>query len=203
MARPENVPQNHIDAVGADLNGLLHVGPTGIGTMVHIDGTTVNEPAPSFGPAFSVWTITRPGILKGAEAGSDIGEVARRTGRLHHQMILQNELGYARSAETPADAPANAPALLEFSTSPLADRVGDAYAWVQAHAPDDPLVRLLEIPSYQTHALWLWHEETESSDGAVIVSAPEFIGFRRYAILSSSEFLRTLARAEPVAHSRR
>jgi hypothetical protein len=168
------------------------------------------------GESFAVYSLGAEYVEKGPPGGADLAQLARKTGRWHHQIkVGKKPVGFARSTGE-GDA---AVELQQIYVSDLAKYVDEAITWLDAYeeqnpngeAPD-PVVRLLVVPAYQVHAFWLCdpRAEGEPPSGAsrtpakaesgawgyggesrvlVIDAPPHLDGLRPNALLGSGEFL--------------
>jgi len=108
---------------------------------------------------FRVYTLRFGQIEKGLKEGSDLTQLAEPTGRWHHQVMCNGQpVGFARSLSESAEGFD----VCQLYVSALARRIDKAVTWIDDfeqsnpdYAASDPVVRLLFIPSYQTHAFWI------------------------------------------------
>lgn len=117
---------------------------------------------------FALWTLRAETLDSDYDATPDLERVASVTDRWHHQ--VRGEAGafaFARSVR--AGEHRNEWQVAEVFVSPLARRVDDAIDWIDAHISQDPVARLLVVPTLQVHAFWLHGDGTEQ---LVVVDAP-------------------------------
>jgi hypothetical protein len=143
------------------------------------------------GTTLSVWML---GLAATTERHNRLETVATRTSLWHHQLWhAGTATKFARSR--PFGHQAEDWKVQAVTTSKIAEKIEHALAWVDKHVAGDPLVRLLIIPAYYLHALWL---VTADSDQILIADRP-----KQYATLeldhlySFSEFLAHLSLNRP------
>lgn len=82
-------------------------------------------------------------------------EVMRPTGAWHHQ-VRTGERATHMASSVPAGFAEEALEVSRWVASPIAGKIDDAIAWVDANYPDDDAtVRLLVAPAYLLHALMI------------------------------------------------
>jgi hypothetical protein len=179
-------------------------------------------PPPSFElrETFAIWSLSIDRIEDGLRTDKDLVELARWTGRWHHQVVCnERPVGFARSTNRSVAALD----VCQLYTSDLAKHIDDAITWLdefEAQNPDNAasnrLVRLLFVPSYQTHAFWLIKEPPKDSpetlgssrvnpepvqagSDVLIIDAPSYLEpLRPLMMLTSNELLEALREKEPL-----
>jgi hypothetical protein len=155
------------------------------------------------------------GGVASVEGPSLVG-LARRTGRWHHQVKIDDRaVAFARSTEPEASGAR----LRGLFVSPLALKVDEAITWIDERerrasagarasggtraagvgrgAGADPLVRLLVVLSHQVHAFWLLEEASGSSGVLIIDAPPGFAPPGRRTLLGERAFFDLLLRHRP------
>ena len=181
---------------------------------------------------FRVYTLRLDKIEKGLKEGSDLIELAEPTGRWHHQVSCNVQpVGFARSLSKSAEGFD----VCQLYVSALARLIDEAVTWIDDfegrhpdYAASDPVVRLLFIPSYQTHAFWIVRGSSGSSlralasralkglglnvgresegSSVLIIAAPSYLTdappdrrpLRQQTLLTSKELLEAFRGKEPL-----
>jgi hypothetical protein len=130
-----------------------------------------------------------------------LAQLAQRTGHWHHQIRENGSLlHFALSA--PHGPESEDWTLLAVFSSPVAARLATAIAWADGNPPDDfedLKVRLLIVPAYQIHALWL---TGDAKDRIVIADMPALRALKYETSYSGREFLEALSQETPVSGTR-
>lgn len=135
----------------------------------------------------AVWQL---GLDATTKTGQDISDLAINTGYWHHQ-IRHGPTASEFARSTPLGPAPNDWQVEETSTSPLANKVQSGIDWIDQNVHDDPTVRLLVIPSYYIHALWL---TINGSSRVLIIDKPDQYKLLDYnRLYTSNEFLDILA----------
>jgi hypothetical protein len=200
----------------------------------------INETAPTGGPlsakrkrrrppfelgeTFSVFTLSLDRIEEGQRTGVDLFYLAQDTGRYHHQLAYHGQpAGFARTTSENAAGMD----VCQLYVSALAKHIDDAINWLdefekkdQAYAAFNPLVRLLFIPSYQTHVFWLIRDpkglvrrlasrargaggtsrkQPQVTSDVLIIDAPSYLSpLGPLTMLSSRDLLDALREKQPL-----
>jgi hypothetical protein len=181
MAHAENFPDAAADEVvkqiGALLPGQFIANPPAEGEV------TLSE-------TFEVWILDGNAVTQPTDS---LRQLARPTGYRHHQVFIKGAAKlFARS--TPPDAATGRWRVTEVFESELAGKIDEAIDLIDSMDRDDiddPLVRLLIAPTYQTHAFWLL-SDTKDDQVLVLSRPPEFTSLRTDQLLSQGEFLEAL-----------
>lgn len=207
-------------------SGLAHESLT-LDSLTDFSTPPANAQPPSFElrETFCVYSLRFDRIEEGLQTGADLVQLAEPTGRWHHQVMCGGwTVGFARSLSESA-ASFN---VCQLYVSDLAKHIDDAVTWIDAfekqnpaYAASAPVVRLLFIPSYQTHAFWLVRgpsggffrslvsrvlrvlgidakKETGGSD-VLIIDAPSYLRpLRPLTKLSSKELLEAFRGVQPL-----
>ncbi|RCJ16849.1 hypothetical protein A6S26_32360 [Nostoc sp. ATCC 43529] len=179
MAYTDTFPDDVLDTVATQIGSRLSL-PSG-------------ERAVEIRETFSVWMLGLDATTKPEEP---IAKLVTKTGRWHHQISIGSQVrSFARS--TPYGPTAADWSITQVtSDSPIAEAIDEAIDWVDKNVKDDPLVRLVVIPSYYLHVFWL---ETEKGSHILVVHKPDqYIRLKYETIYSLREFLELLAQ-EPHA----
>ena len=137
--------------------------------------------------SFPVWSLDPASY---PPRGARVRELGRPSGAWHHQIRHSNGVAqYARSRGEglrPEDW-----RVVEIVESPLAGAIEDAVAWLDIHARDRSIARLVHIPAYLMVAFWL---ESSDSDRILLVQAPRtYAGeFDMRRLYPAAEFLARL-----------
>ena len=190
------------------------------------DGGPTPAPPPSFemSETFVVCTLSLDRLEEGQRTGVDLFYLAQETGRWHHQIVCNGRpAGFARTtSENVAGMD-----VCQLYVSPLARHIDDAIDWLDEfekknpdYAAFNPLVRLLFIPSYQTHAFWLIRdpegllrrlgsrdlgavgispEQPQVTSDVLIIDAPPYLSpLRPLTMLTSRDLLDALREKQPL-----
>jgi hypothetical protein len=184
------------------------------------------QPAPkpwfAMRETFAVWTLSVEQIEEGLQTGADLVRLAKPTGRWHHQVVCDGKaVGFARTLSESGSGLD----VCQLYVSDLAKHIDAAVAWVDEfeekqpdYAESNPLVLLLYVPSYQTHAFLLvkWLDEgsltrrlledpkadpggESVSTDVLIIDAPSYLPtLRPQTMLSSRELLEVFRQHEPL-----
>jgi len=146
--------------------------------------------------SFPIWTLGLDSVGAAFESGVDIQELASPTGRWHHQIRLGDSVtAFARSM--PLGPSPNDWSVREVFASPIAAKIDNAIEWVDKISNYDPLVRLLIVPAYNTHAFWLTDNDYHST--IIIIDSPySNYDNNQYHAMSSKEFIEYLFNREHI-----
>jgi hypothetical protein len=187
MAHAEQLSNKELGALAAELGSYL-ANPSGFG-LTSLTDVRIAE-------TFEVWTLGLDTIVYATQKGIDIARVACPSCHFHHQLLLEGEpRAFARSHREITSCLAQW--LIDgVFVSGLAAHIDEAIGFLDQRDSSDRLVRLLVVPSYQLHALWLIGKEATA--GIVVADAPpEFTVFGSQTFLSSKEFLQDLSLLTP------
>lgn len=145
------------------------------------------------GEAFELWMLPLDAIRA---ANASVREAAFSTGRWHHQVYVNGEArAFARSRRNPG-APGGWE-LVALMQSSLPQGVDRGVEWLDVRAPDAAPggVRLLSVPTYHLHALWL---AAGAADRFLVVDAPRYYrAFRPERLYDDQELLQALRSEKP------
>lgn len=152
---------------------------------------------------FDVWMLRLDTIAYGAAYNIELTKLATDIGRYHHQITFAG-LAEAFARSSLPVTPQGSPTLEELFVSPLAKRIDEAIEWIDQTVTDDPLVRLLVVPSHYLSALWLAYSTGPSRVLIVDVGGAPSIdfehilnGLKANQLHDSSAFLQALSNTLP------
>lgn len=142
---------------------------------------------------FQVWMVGAESITKLGRNAPALDMLVQRTDRWHHQITFNGQatvIGRSYYDQSLANC-----RLAELFVSPLAAKIQHAITSIDhgAIAARNCLVRLLNAPAYQMHALWLYDERKRASQIMVIDSPEEFREFRFDEPVNAGEFIVALS----------
>lgn len=185
VAHAEQLPDDVLDEVSKQIGEMMH-GVIDPERLAKADPTTDKSP-------FEVWRLGADALL---QPTPELRRSAGLTGRWHHQVFLDDvPQGFARSA--PLGAQPSSWRVLGFFESKLAGKIAAAAAWIDddKNVSGDPLVRLLEVPTYQVYAFWLLRDDGQ--DEVFVIDCPEvFTHLRPNQLLSQASFIDGLRREQ-------
>lgn len=184
MNNTEMLPDDILDHLASEIGS--HVSALGPGIFKFGPG--------ELGESLSLWMLPADKIAESQEPDA-LSEIAQTTGRWHHQLLFGGKaLAFARSMPFGPD-PASW-RVLELFESPLADAIGAALEWLDAAQGEDTVVRLLVVPAYQVHVLWLVGDHPGE---VYIVDRPQtFKSMPVGKLMSEQEFLQALRAEKPI-----
>lgn len=183
MAHAKELPEEVSKRIAADIGRRL---------PLLMDISLLSPPTIELGETFEVWMLGRDKIMG---RGKEIRSMAQNTARLYHQIFLGGKPGaFARSKQNTTEPDQWQVAAVFLS--PLAENIDKAIAWVDNNVQNDPLVVLLDVPSYFLHALWLMDN---SNDFFLLASfPPQYNDFQYSRLYNSQDFLNLLRRRNPI-----
>ena len=150
------------------------------------------QPSAELTETFPVWFLSIDAISTGSD---NLLELAQDTLRWHSQIWIDGRPEAVVRTMASGDDVSDW-VVRQILKGDFAKAVDDAIRWVDAEVEADPLVRILEIPTFFMTALWLIDGQESS---VVIVRCSENLqNLSRFVQYSSQEFLRVL-RQEPHA----
>jgi hypothetical protein len=145
-----------------------------------------------------VCLLTAEEVTSAASTGKDLRMVAQETNRFHHQIRFdERAVAYARSIQTTTPQGGLAWSVREVAVTHLAENIDTALLFVEPRLLEEStLVRLLVVPAYRVHALWLINQSHR--DQVVLADTPSHSGLRAFEIMESTEFLAALSKENQV-----
>lgn len=154
-------------------------------------------------------------VIRDSRAEGDLGDWVTPTGQSYHQIFLKGEAkAFARSLMPEGES--QEVVLCQLSVSPLARRVEDAFNIIKEREKKEtqkkldgsreydevlaanPVVRLLDLPSYHIFALWLYAEALRRSRILVVVAPQRFGGEWAGSFLTTAQFFERLKNSGPL-----
>ena len=183
IAHGQKLPDDAVDAIAKQVGRLY---PS-------LDNdVTQRQPLAELTETFPVWFLSIDAINTGND---NLLELAQDTLRWHSQISIDGKPeGIVRTMASGDDA--SDWTVRQILTGDFAKTIDDAIQWVDAEVETDPLVRILEIPTFFITALWL----IDGKDSSVVIARlPEHLqSLSPLLQYSSQEFLNVLRR-EPHA----
>ena len=183
MAHVQKLPDDALDAIAKQVGRLYPSLDNNV---------TQSQPSAELTETFPVWFLSIDAINTGND---NLLELAQDTLRWHSQIWIDSKPeGVVRAMASGGDT--SDWVVRQILKGDFAKTVDDAIRWVDAKVETDPLVRILEIPTFFITALWLIDGQESS---VVITKLPEHLqSLSPLVQYSSQEFLRVLRR-EPHA----
>ena len=181
MAQVQKLPDDAVDAIAKQVGRLY---PS-------LDNkVTQRQPSAELTETFPVWFLSVEAINTGND---NLLDLAQDTCRWHSQISIDGKpKGVVRTMASGDDA--SDWTVRQILKSDFAKTIDDVIRWVDAEVNTDPLVKILEIPSFSITALWLIDGQKSS---VVIARCPENLqSLSPLAQYSSEDFLEVL-RQEP------
>jgi hypothetical protein len=145
---------------------------------------------PKMGDTFPVYALDALRLLRAAD---DLSELARPTGRWHHQIKYSGRpRAYARSSPSGAEAGAGRWLIREVMESDLAEKIDVSFKWLRNVLADDYQARLLTVPTYHVEAFWVISDRPLDQQVVVIDSPPYMKSLTVDVLYSSREFIQSL-----------
>ena len=183
MAHADTLPNDVIDTVAAQI---------GAGAAMSLGAAVLQKKSVELTESFAVWALGADAVPK---SGTDLTQLARQTGRWHHQIKLDGKAeSFARSMPLGPNA-ANW-SVREMFESEIAKKIDDGIEWVDRNVKGDPLVRLLIVPAYHVHAFWL--KEGDASQVLVVDMPQGFTKLQTGKLYTAKEFLEALAQEQHI-----
>lgn len=182
MAHVQKLPDHALDAIAKQVGKLYPV----------LDNSVTQvQPSAALTETFPIWTLPTDTIDTSKD---NLLELAQDTHRWHSQILIGGKPeGVARSIVLDGDV--SGWSVKQVLKGDLAQTVDDAIRWVDAEVETDPLVCILEVPTFFITALWLIDGQESS---IVIAKCPESLQeLDRLVQYSSQEFLEALRRESP------
>ena len=183
MAHVQKLPDDALNAIAKQVGKLYSSLDNNV---------TQRQPSAELTETFPVWFLSTEAINTG---NGNLLELAQDTFRWHSQIWVDGKPeGVVRTMASGDDA--SDWTVRQILKGDFAKTVDDAIHWIDTEVDTDPLVRILEIPTFFITALWLISGQESS---VVIARLPEHLqSLSPLVQYSSQEFLRVLRR-EPHA----
>jgi hypothetical protein len=201
MAHTDNISPEALNSVARQIADLVE---RGIETRLDVESALPDEAKSeseseqktplTIGDSFRICKLKDSALqnIRGGKAGGDLSDWVEQSDLFFH-LILSNgkPKAFARSVFPLKDATEES--LYQLNVSSLPELIDQAVETIKQNKERDPLVdgdpvvRLLEIPSYHLISLWLYDEQRRESR-VLTVLAPE-----RYEKLQPEQFLNTEA----------
>ncbi len=183
MAHVQKVPDDALDAIAKQVGKLYPSLDNNV---------TQRQPSAELTETFPVWFLSTEAINTG---NGNLLELAQDTFRWHSQIWIDGKPeGVVRTMASDGDA--SDWTVRQILKGDFAKTVDDAIHWVDAEVNTDPLVRILEIPTFFIMALWLIDGQESS---VVIARLPEYLqNLSPLVQYSSQDFLEALRQEPPV-----
>jgi hypothetical protein len=145
------------------------------------------------GETLPVWVLGPRALQRGAES---LDRLAQPTGLWHHQIMTgERSVAFARSmplGPAPADWKVQ-----EATASPIAGAIAHAIRWTERNVDHDAIARLLILPAYYLHALWL----IGSHQGHIVIAdrPAAYEALRLEHLYTTAEFLAAVAEQQPAS----
>jgi len=159
---------------------------------IYVSGGT----PPRLTESFSFWTLGH-GLLN--QPTDDLRQLARPTGRWHHQVKFEDgTLAHARSqvsgkAEDPASW-----SVRELFDGVLSRTIDETIDEIDKQSSDRFVARLLSVPAFHINALWLVDEQSGEQRIRILTSSPNSRFLRPGPIQDAKHFLEVLRSATAV-----
>ena len=138
----------------------------------------------------AVWTLDSSKLLREPVR---ISEIARSTGRWHHQIHVGGRAtAYAHSRPLGGDP--DSWSVTSVVESGIAEKLAGAMTWIDQNIQGDSEVRLLSVPAFQVTALWI----VGDPDGVVAIDWPTEYRFEGERVYTAEEFIRVLRQSRHI-----
>jgi len=171
--------------------------------------------APELSETFALCILGQDAIEAPAPGGAPAQGLEERviqTDQRHHQIRMGGQAAaFARSTAANSSPTvlkdsngnnfvnppgAGGPEVMALFTSELAEQIDRGVDWIDQNVAGDPLVRLLVVPAYYVHALWLTED---GRDQVLVVDRPDSLTALNYQTLyDGADFLTLLAQHGPI-----
>lgn len=203
MTHPDKVPSALIDQVAREVAEFAYKTSSQPGSTFEAGPLDIAT-APRITSTLTVWSL-KPDVLEKlaqTKLEGDLSEWAQQTPLLHHQVEWLNQpAGFVRSQREPLYEKSVVQINISSSESPLhgvLEAVTENKFNEEDFMDSDPVMRLLEIPSYQITAIWLFDQLGRESRIKVSSAPKRYEGLRQNRLLDSSEFFNALRTGGPL-----
>ncbi|MGZ5434625.1 MAG: hypothetical protein ACXWID_01710 [Pyrinomonadaceae bacterium] len=188
----DNLPAHHLERVQREIGSFINDRSDAPSESVMSgDGPELVETPLNIGETFAIWKLKPEALrtLKDSNLRGDLVDWVKPTSLLYHQLRFNDQqIAFARSTLDES----RPQALSQLGGSEFSSLVEDAIGFIDHNeqhdkvAKSDPIVRLLEIPSYQTFLLWLFAGESR----VVVIEAPDELS--KHSFYTSDELFKAL-----------
>ena len=182
MAHVQTLPDDALDAIAKQVGRLY---PS-------LDNdVTQRQPSAELTETFPVWFLSTDAINTGND---NLLELAQDTLRWHSQIRIDGKPeGVVRAVVSDGDS--SDWSVSQILKGDFAKAVDDAICWIDTEVETNPLVRILEIPTFFLTTLWLIDGQESS---VVIVRVPENLqNLSPLVQYTSQDFLALLRQESP------
>lgn len=174
MPQLRELPAATLEAIAYQIAGLMR-----------FQANLLSTAKLDIGETLEIWFLEPLPLSPDASFAS----LPRPSGQWHHQIRSEGSgTHYARS--TPFGPNENEWDVRCVVKSTISEKVHEAIRWIDRTVPDDgSFGRLLVVPSFHMHAIWL-HSETYNR--IVIVDMPKMSGLRYKHVYTGDEFLKAI-----------
>lgn len=207
MAHRDDISSDLLNKVAGEIQNFTRQGGTSDVTMTASETSAQPTATLHVSETLTIWKF-RPGSFEKLASGNlseDLSNWLEPTGYLYHQIRLDDRpIGFARS--TDANAEKAVSQLNVSASSERAARIHEALEMIEQSESDDvvvtndPVVRLLEVPSAHIVALWLYAEALQKSRVVIINAAKRYRGLERGSFLNSQQLLEALKEGGRILH---
>lgn len=199
MAETDKLPPQVLNGIAGQIRSRLAAVGVGNGLSEDFESLTAAESTSQgleLAETFSLWTLGTDDIVRFKQTGADLADLARETGRWHHQLKSpKGPVGFARSLSPGADPEKTSVRDVFFSE--LSALINRAIRVADEVIPDNRVARLLSVPAYQVHAFWFVNQDPaddyHDQMDVLIIDAPGRLKLKPRSFLSARDFLSTLA----------
>lgn len=155
-------------------------------------------------PTMTTWKLKPEAfaVLAQTVPDGDLVDWVQPTDLLYHQIRFNDQLvASARSWSKPSESPALAQIGV---TTDFSSRVDETIKFIEqqsessAFMRDDPVARLLEIPSHQVFVIWLYVERRRESRVVVVQVPEERNALQSTTFLTSQDLFQALHQSGPL-----
>ena len=155
MPIPDQLPSEILDHIAEEVQVLL--------PRVLEDAAILSAREVALDETLAVWALGADAIGRDAP----LAELAVGVSRWHHQVTFDGKaLAFVRSSVKGSST--NDATVEEIYSSDIAGAIATGLSWVEENIKTNALVRLLIIPAYFIHSLWLHNDK----DSVIVVDRP-------------------------------
>lgn len=146
--------------------------------------------------SFQIWQLSQSAVQRGAHHHLSFAELVQNTGRWHHQIRIAGQpRGFAWSLQE-GERRSDRWSIRHLVASPLAVKLEKSIILLDNLLPEDDksVARLLLVPSWQIHGLWL---KGADLDAVWVFDCPRRLSVEEDTLYDPSDFLSLLAQDRP------